>query len=136
MADVRPLPKTLADVQHFQHPRVIERYIADHGVPHDVALLRFEGLKEFLVVCAALPGQKVASMEIDTMWHAFLMFTRDYRTFCETYLGRFINHEPFEKSNPAAYSTTRAFAEKTFGKLDATVWPLQGKADCTSGCED
>jgi hypothetical protein len=48
MTDVRPLSKSLGDVQRYQHQRVIECYIADHAVPHDVAVLRFEGLKGFL----------------------------------------------------------------------------------------
>lgn len=33
--------------------------------------------------------------EIDQFWHTFLLFTRDYQTFCEGFLGdRFFHHEP------------------------------------------
>ena len=34
-------------------------------------------------------------IEIDYMWHTFLLFTRDYLSFCQTYLsGDFFHHQP------------------------------------------
>lgn len=133
---MRPISKSLEDVRKYQNQRVVERHAADRGVSLEIAQRRFDGLKEFLVVCAAMPGPKITSAEIDAMWHTFLLFTREYRGFCEDYLGRFINHEPFEHPNPHTYLTTRACAEMLVGELDATLWPLTGKADCTSGCDD
>lgn len=33
--------------------------------------------------------------DIDDMWHTFLLFTRDYQSFCRDYLGNiFFHHEP------------------------------------------
>ncbi len=32
--------------------------------------------------------------EIDDMWHTFLLFTKDYMSFCEHYFGDFIHHSP------------------------------------------
>lgn len=33
--------------------------------------------------------------DIDNMWHTFLLFTRDYHEFCNTYLnGVFFHHDP------------------------------------------
>ncbi|OGT42353.1 MAG: hypothetical protein A3F13_07160 [Gammaproteobacteria bacterium RIFCSPHIGHO2_12_FULL_40_19] len=33
--------------------------------------------------------------EIDNMWHTFLLFTRDYQSFCNDYLnGIFFHHDP------------------------------------------
>lgn len=87
-------------------------------------------------MCAVKPGVKVASDEIDQMWHTFLLFTRDYRDFCEQWLGRFVEHEPFEEARPEYYTVTRDFADSMFGDLRLDFWPLQGKADCTSGCGD
>jgi hypothetical protein len=31
---------------------------------------------------------------IDEMWHAFVLFTRDYAAFCDKHFGRFIHHAP------------------------------------------
>ena len=69
------------------------------------------------------------------MWHTFLLFTKDYRNFCNDYLGRMLDHQPFETPNPAAYLATRRFAERLFGKLDLEMWPIETKGD-TSGCDD
>ncbi|HEY9405378.1 MAG TPA: hypothetical protein VIQ24_22195 [Pyrinomonadaceae bacterium] len=86
-----------------------------------------------MIVCAVKPGYKVTSDSIDRMWHTFLLFTKDYKTFCEVYLGMFINHEPFEQPAPAAYLETRSFAQDYFGWLDAELWPLEAKGDCGCG---
>lgn len=34
------------------------------------------------VLCAVTLGYKVTSDAIDSMWHTFLLFTKDYRDFC------------------------------------------------------
>ncbi len=31
---------------------------------------------------------------IDSMWHEFILLTRDYHDFCYHFFGRFIHHEP------------------------------------------
>ncbi len=34
-------------------------------------------------------------VDVDNMWHTFLLFTRDYQAFCREYLGNmFFHHEP------------------------------------------
>lgn len=32
--------------------------------------------------------------EIDEMWHEFILFTKDYTTFCTTYFGQYMHHAP------------------------------------------
>lgn len=32
-------------------------------------------------------------LQIDDMWHTFLLFTKDYQDFCQNYLGKFVHHE-------------------------------------------
>jgi hypothetical protein len=125
----------IEDVLHYSNIRVIERHLQDCGVSRTDAELRFEGLKQFMLVAAMLPGRKVTSPDIDAMWHTFLLFTKDYRQFCTDYLGMFIEHEPFETAAPWAYDRTREKAITLFGTLDDTLWPKMAKADCSSGCE-
>ncbi len=127
---VRPLPELLA----FEHDRLVDRYIKDFGVIRSTARRRFEGFKQFIAVCGMMDGHKVTSDAIDSVWHTFLLFTRDYDDFCRSYVGRFVHHEPFETPNPGAYVATRRFAEAVFGLLDETLWPLSAKGDCSSGC--
>ena len=135
-AFVRDIPKTVDEVLAYQHERLVGRYEIDFGVDRSEALRRFNGLKQFLVLCALTPGYKVTSDRIDSMWHTFLLFTKDYREFCLTYLGRFINHEPFERPSPDDYLVTRARAQELFGSIDEELWPAEAKGDCSSGCQD
>lgn len=132
----RPTWMPVDDIMRYNHPRVIERHARDCEVSQQTAARRFDGLKQFLVVAAMTPGRKVTSPSIDAMWHSFLLFTKDYRQFCTEYLGRFVEHEPFENAAPWAYGHTRDRAAALFGSLDPELWPLEAKADCTSGCED
>src|ERR1700680_3721946 len=92
--ETRPIPVAISDVLRYSHPKVVDRHAQDHHVSPEIATRRFEGLKQFMVVAATIPGRKVTSESIDSMWHTFLLFTKDYRAFCLDYLGRFIEHEP------------------------------------------
>jgi hypothetical protein len=133
---VRPTAEPVDVIMAYENEQLYERFVTDHGGSLSDARERFVALKQFLTVCAVLPGIKVASDEIDQMWHTFLLFTREYRNFCNDRLGLFIEHEPFEDSQPTYYEATRNFADGMFGELDLRYWPLEGKADCTSGCAD
>lgn len=132
----RQTPVALNQILNYTHPRVVERHAHDHGVSQEVAARRFEGLKQFLAIAAIVPGRKVTSQPIDAIWHTFLLFTKDYRGFCMDYLGRFVEHEPFEDAAPWAYAYTRERATALIGSLDPELWPVTAKADCSSGCED
>ena len=38
------------------------------------------------------------SKEVDELWHMFILFTKDYREFCQNYIGQFLDHVPLEES--------------------------------------
>ena len=38
-------------------------------------------------------------MEIDDMWHTFLLFTHDYHEFCQHYFGEYLHHVPTTEKN-------------------------------------
>ena len=132
----REIPKPVSEVMAYQHDRLLQRYSMDYGVSAEEANRRFKAFKEFMIVCAVKPGYKVTSDPIDQMWHTFLLFTKDYKNFCEENLGMFINHEPFERATPEAYLETRAFAQEFFGHLDEELWYPNAKGDCSSGCAE
>lgn len=134
-AQTRPIRVPVDEVLKYANPRVIERHVQDNQISREIAIRRFDGLKQFMLVAAVMPGRKVTSPDIDAMWHTFLLFTKDYREFCTDYLGMFIEHEPFETAAPWAYEKTRERALALLGPLDKELWPVQAKADCSSGCE-
>jgi hypothetical protein len=131
---LRTTPQPVERILHYRHERLLQRYVADNCTTKETAEQVFSGFKQFMVVCAVKPGPKITSEPIDRMWHCFLLFTKDYKEFCDNYLGRFINHEPFEQAAPDTYLETRAFAKDFFGDIDERLWPVEAKSDCSSGC--
>jgi hypothetical protein len=68
--------------------------------------------------------------EIDDMWHTFLLFTKDYMQFSETYFGGFVHHQPnidedtaenggFNETELARYFT---YIEKKLGEETLAKW--------------
>lgn len=131
-----PIARSFDEIMAYQNDRVIDRYAKDYSQSIEYVHGCFDALKQFLIVCVLKPGYKVTSREIDGMWHTFILFTKNYREFCETYLGRFVNHNPFENPAPGVYTETRNFTKFVFAELDEKYWPLDERADCTSDCED
>src|SRR5215467_13897157 len=57
----------------------------------------FSGLRQYFRI--ALRRRALVSMPsqvVDVAWHEFILFTRDYRAFCQRGLGRFLHHVPAE----------------------------------------
>jgi hypothetical protein len=133
---LRETPQPVNQILGYRHERLLQRYMSDNSTTRERAEQAFTAFKQFMVVCAIKPGLKITSEPIDQMWHSFLLFTKDYKEFCDTYLGRFINHAPFEQAAPSIYLETRAFTKNFFGNIDEKFWPVQAKADCSSGCEE
>jgi hypothetical protein len=55
-------------------------------------------------------GKKVEMVGelIDEIWHTFILFTNEYRKFCETIIGEYIHHEP----NVSSYGVDPLFSFK------------------------
>ncbi len=54
--------------------------------------------KDFFYICNQANGKMVAMLSeiVDVLWHEFLLFTREYETFCKKGLGHFLHHTPTE----------------------------------------
>jgi hypothetical protein len=50
---------------------------------------------------------------VDSVWHAFILHTEAYRSFCSKYLGRFLDHYPRHDRPP------QAWIDFTLGRLRA-----------------
>jgi hypothetical protein len=61
------------------------------------------GLREYFHLCHGADGRMVAmpSQAVDLAWHEFILFTRQYQTFCHRALGRFVHHTPAEAMRSA-----------------------------------
>jgi hypothetical protein len=60
----------------------------------------FNDTKLFLYVCGtSMNGGHVPTPLIDKGWHEFLLFTKDYAHFCNSFFGCFIHHNPSKAIN-------------------------------------
>jgi len=89
----------------------------------------------------------MASPEVDELWHQFILFTRQYASFCDEYLGNFLHHTPETSytglgggKSEGVRKFVRAYSE-VFGELPE-IWNIKPKefnlngkgANCTIGC--
>ena len=122
-------------IMAYRNDLVLERFTRDYGDAVVDADRVFESFKQFMVACIVADGPKTTSPTIDDMWHTFVLHTREYRTFCQEYLGGFVEHEPVHDGGaPENYRATRELTTSIFGELDTECWPVQGKSSCSSGC--
>lgn len=58
----------------------------------------FAGLRDYFLCCLQARRRMVAmpSQAVDDAWHEFILFTRQYDTFCGHAFGRFLHHTPAE----------------------------------------
>jgi len=57
-----------------------------------------KGLKEYFAICniAKLKMISMPSQVVDVAWHEFILFTRQYKEFCNKGFGKFLHHTPAE----------------------------------------
>lgn len=73
--------------------KLSERY--PHLTPEQTSQV-LQGLREYFQLCRLAKRQMVAmpSQAVDVAWHEFILYTRQYRSFCSRALGRFLHHTP------------------------------------------
>jgi len=103
-------------ITDYQFPRSIETKV-NALYPHlsqgkvDQVM---RGLRDYFHLIL-LSDQKTVAMPsqvVDVAWHEFILFTREYATFCANGLGRFLHHMPAEamkERNQAQSSIKRAW---------------------------
>ncbi|MBW3665348.1 MAG: hypothetical protein KY469_19820 [Actinobacteria bacterium] len=131
--------------------RVVQRIAQDPHLPADVDPQRvMEETLKFLEVAATSDDAVSPSKTVDTGWHHFILFTRDYMGYGANHLGRFIHHIPDEEGGGKAetanagtnsYLRTRQLIMQRFGDIDETIWPsadaladCQSQGKCSSDC--
>jgi hypothetical protein len=79
----------------YDNPELIERYKDKLGLSGQAALQLFHDVKQFLYVCGTQNENGCSPTEkIDLGWHEFLLYSRDYREFCEQMFGQLVEHAP------------------------------------------
>jgi hypothetical protein len=130
-----PFP-TLEEVMAYRHPDVVARFLKSWNLPQEEAEAIFDDLKRWLWVSAMskkdeLAGELVVQMAIlnsmilvDEMWHAFILFTKDYTQFCVEHFGFYIHHGPTtqaqnEEAIAAMHADPAAFEAQVTAEFEA-----------------
>jgi hypothetical protein len=107
---LRNKPPSLEEVLAYCHPGVVNRFRKEHRSSREEAEEVFREMLKWLYLCAqGIDGPEGFAChmspeieKIDWMWHAFVLFTRDYADFCDRYFGFFLHHVPEEDSEEAS----------------------------------
>ena len=109
----QPLPPHLRRKLLNAHPQLTDANARDVE----------RGLRQFFDANARAEGRFVAmpSKAVDTLWHAFILHTRAYETFCQQAFGRLLHHTPAE-ALPGAGQRPRRSPELVNGLSRAWHW--------------
>ncbi len=108
--------------------------------PDHVESLELE-YKRFLVMATAKTGEKLPiSGPVDKLWHAHMLFSKDYAALSQAACGTMIHHAPAvtdqEQADlkPLYFGGTIPLYAKLFGEEPpADLWP-QHRSVCVSSC--
>jgi len=92
--------KQLRFIENYKFsPVLIKRVKAQHDYLNDKDMKKVvEATIDYFYICSQAKGKMVAmpSEIVDVFWHEFLLFTREYQSFCQKGIGRFLHHTPTE----------------------------------------
>lgn len=108
--------ESLSKLDKYQIPSGVAERLRQKKPFNDMTELQFNQiLYEFKKYIAILiinyrNGKKVEMVSelVDEVWHTFILFTNEYRKFCETIIGEYIHHEP----NVSSYGVDPLFLFK------------------------
>ncbi|MBR8845241.1 MULTISPECIES: hypothetical protein [unclassified Pseudoalteromonas] len=99
----------LDEILNYEHDDLVIRMENKYNLSHLESLRIFGLLKKFLWLCNESNFDK--EMEhvdiiidepltmIDEYWHNFILYTKDYESFCKKYFGYFLHHSPTSESD-------------------------------------
>jgi hypothetical protein len=106
LGELRPLEEALG----YRNRHVVDRFVESHALPRDEAEDLFVETLRWLWLCRRADRDPAAPelfidecmALLDEMWHTFVLFTREYTRYCETYLGGYVHHEPTTSEQKAS----------------------------------
>lgn len=120
----------------FDLSDVTSRYTKDHNISQELARLHELECRRYLLLCALFPDEKLGMTgPVDSYWHTFLLFTKQYARFCGQVGQSFIHHFPADaKQVPDnSFGNTMQRYRLVFGlEPNVQAWPSFAEgADCT-----
>lgn len=92
--------KRIAFIKSFEFPQSIKKGV-NSTYPHlddEQIEIVLETLRSFFLISykAKLKPVAMPSQVVDVAWHQFILFTKNYETFCKKGIGKFLHHTPTE----------------------------------------
>ena len=73
---------------------LVERLSHQRLMPEGIITQAIEEYRKFMTLGLLRDHLDMFSGEVDEVWHAHILFTRQYAEFCHAVYGRFIHHDP------------------------------------------
>ena len=108
----------------YWNSAVIDRIERDGGVDHDTAVLWWNEMLLFLDMVAVSKEFVSPPEPVDLAWHAFILHTQDYESYCRGRYGRIIHHQPTGEPDPKAYGRAYERRSAYSTPVDNTIWPV------------
>lgn len=84
----------------YENDQVIKQYCKDYpAISKKTAQQSFQDLLGWLWIYAYRSQKNIKThlfgplLKLDNLWHVFILHTREYSKFCETYFFNYIHHE-------------------------------------------
>jgi hypothetical protein len=110
-------------IKNFDMSFVHEKAINDKAISPIECVKAEEALKKFFIL-VLLTDDPLAMIDkrADALWHTFILFTPQYKIFCENIMGFFVHHQPRTSLTPVPSEAITNFVfayKKVYGELDA-----------------
>ena len=95
-ANTNKTAEKISQVMAYSMPNVIRRCQKDFGYSDADMIILEKELKRFLIMCMVLDSDYIGmySKDVDNLWHSFILFTKEYAEFGQSFAGKFIHHAP------------------------------------------
>lgn len=118
------------------NPLLLEKTSRSLNGNHAQAQAALTEVIRFLQLVATHDGPLTPSHKVDLAWHEFILFTRAYHRFCESYFGEYIHHTPggHNADNQRQYREALAYYREAFGPPSLQFWDNPDLGPAASEC--
>lgn len=83
-----------AEKPAYNNPAVVARISREMKCSVERAEVLFADVVKFLWMASTTNEVRIPTPAIDEAWHVFLLFTKDYMSFCDEFCGGYMHHQP------------------------------------------
>jgi hypothetical protein len=132
--DFKGQTDSISMIEDYSFAQVREKLLKEARLAPSIIDQAIEEFRKYLKL-VALGHRSIGmnSREVDEVWHTFILFTRDYMSFCDRVYGSYLHHQPSIPSQPLGSEPAQLFIEayrQEFGEPPA-IWAANVNADCS-----